>query len=586
MGSVAERMNIKIVKGGEAEALINDPDFRGKWQSLYDDCPWATAMQGIAFVEIWYRVYVNLYEPHLLIGYRGEELVGLFQLSIERSSGRLNVAGAQYAEYKTWLAKSGFENSFIEQSLDLLSKEFRDQTLEFLFLASGSPLEWLSTSKKWNKQCDLRAEPRPLMDVTDDAIFTNSLRKKSNKSRLKKLAQNGPLEFVQLTNYSQLEEVFDTVAVFGDLRLSATHSVVIERDPLKKKFYTELMKAGLIHATLLKAGPQIVSAQINFHNGDEVLLGMSAHSPFLSQFSPSKFHIKFLGKQLCEENVTFFDLTPGGEYKESHATIYEDAHILTVFFSRNNYLRHASKRKLVKFGLRVIKALGIDRDTFLSRLRKIMWKLKKLRVSTLTNTIFRGIKTRLYDEREFRIYSLDAEDIGLTSSVELMNRNCIDDLLMYDPVESWQPTPSEFHRHAIDRFTQNLSVYTFSENGKLLHYGWLVERQDKSFLSEVGQYFYPLPNSALLFDYYSHPGARGRGLYQSSLRQMLRDAARIPNTERIYIGVLADNGPSRHVIEKAGFKYQYSFFKRVRLGTVQTWSTAPDDVTHARTRSG
>ena len=111
---------------------------------------------------------------------------------------------------------------------------------------------------------------------------------------------------------------------------------------------------------------------------------------------------------------------------------------------------------------------------------------------------------------------------------------------------------------------------------RLLHYGWLIERQTESVISEVGQTNYLPADAAVLADYYSHPLARGRGLYQKSLSQMLHDAAAIQGTRRIYIGVMADNGPSRHVIEKLGFVYQYSFFRQRRPHATRLWSNAPE----------
>jgi RimJ/RimL family protein N-acetyltransferase len=58
---------------------------------------------------------------------------------------------------------------------------------------------------------------------------------------------------------------------------------------------------------------------------------------------------------------------------------------------------------------------------------------------------------------------------------------------------------------------------------------------------------------------------------------MLADAARIPGTRHIWISVLADNGASRHTIEKVGFKYRFSFFEEKRLGRVRRWTNAPPE---------
>ena len=143
-----------------------------------------------------------------------------------------------------------------------------------------------------------------------------------------------------------------------------------------------------------------------------------------------------------------------------------------------------------------------------------------------------------------------------------MNRDCLEDLLKYEPTDSWHLTPSAFHRQAIERLSEGNHVYTRVEAGKLVHYGWLIERQEKSFVTEVNQYITLEPDSASLYDFFTHPLARGKGLYQSAMRQMLHDAVAIPNTRQVYISVLADNIPSRRAIEKIGFEYQCSLYSK------------------------
>jgi hypothetical protein len=70
------------------------------------------------------------------------------------------------------------------------------------------------------------------------------------------------------------------------------------------------------------------------------------------------------------------------------------------------------------------------------------------------------------------------------------------------------------------------------------------------------------------------PEARGRGLGALSLRAMLRDASRIPGTERAYIAVPADDGPARRVVEEVGFIYERSLLEETRFGRSRR-STVP-----------
>jgi RimJ/RimL family protein N-acetyltransferase len=113
-----------------------------------------------------------------------------------------------------------------------------------------------------------------------------------------------------------------------------------------------------------------------------------------------------------------------------------------------------------------------------------------------------------------------------------------------------------------------VQLYTRVSDGRLLHYSWMIPRQARS-ASEWGQPIDLEPESAVLFDDYTHPLARGRGLHAASLRQRARDAVERFGAAWVYISVLAENLPSRRNIERAGFSLCASFFRTARFGRVR-----------------
>src|SRR5262249_16536999 len=117
-------------------------------------------------------------------------------------------------------------------------------------------------------------------------------------------------------------------------------------------------------------------------------------------------------------------------------------------------------------------------------------------------------------------------------------------------------------------------AYTVVLDGRLIHWGWFVENQKENFLDEVQQTFQLPPSTGVLFDFYTHPDFRRRGYYERTLRQMIHDANGTKLTQ-LYIFVDATNWASRSVIEKVGFIYRFSFWKRRFGTTVKTWR---DDV--------
>ena len=573
-------MKIDILSGAEATTWLREEANREKWKDLYSRCPWGTVCQSEEFVAPWYDAYERLYTPVIVFstGASGK-LAGLMTMAVANDSGELSVACGGQAEYQTWLADTQDGNAFITAALQKLGEQFPRSTVRFLFVPPSTPLDWLS-SERWAHMCELRHFPRPLMSTNDAGVFTKSLRKKSNKSRLNRLARSGEVRLERINCPQELDAVFDRATSYGSFRHAAIHGVGPHRDSLKKQYYLAMMaKPRLLHVTVLRVGDEIASSHIGVYNKDQVILGMLAHAPSLARHSPSKLHMLMLGEELAKEGITAFDLTPGGEYKDRFATHHDDTHVLTVFFNQTERLKYQVKRKLVagaKYGLGIAKLTPEQAKDVAAQLNH-RWALTK--VSKLPPKVFKVARKRLWTTMEMRIYSYDVERARQIDAPQLMNRDSLPDLMAYQPAEAYQLRFSSFLSRVLVGLENGNHVYTRVEDGRLVHYGWLIERQEKSHISEVGHDFYLPPESSVLADFYSHPAARGKGLYQHSLRQMLHDAALIPGTKHIFIGVLADNVPSRHVIEKVGFDYRFSFFARTVGGKTKRWSTAPAEFT-------
>jgi len=142
----------------------------------------------------------------------------------------------------------------------------------------------------------------------------------------------------------------------------------------------------------------------------------------------------------------------------------------------------------------------------------------------------------------------------------IFRRNCLDDLKHYERSSKEQQPPDAYRTMAVERRAQGFHLYTFVEGDRLLHYGWLIERQTRGEDGWVDQVYFPPPDTAVLFDHFTHPLARGRGLYFQAMCRLLHDAWEVARARQAYVTVFGSNGPSRHVIEKVGFQYEGSMF--------------------------
>jgi RimJ/RimL family protein N-acetyltransferase len=180
-----------------------------------------------------------------------------------------------------------------------------------------------------------------------------------------------------------------------------------------------------------------------------------------------------------------------------------------------------------------------------------------------------AMKRRVWYRRELRVYGYPLEGSPPLPRPAIFERNRFDDLEYYERTDKYQPTPEVYRKMALERKTQGFHLYTFVQERRLLHYGWLIERQTRGEDDWVQQAYFPPPDTSVLFDHFTHPSARGKGLYFQALCRLLHDARDLAGARQAYVTVFGSNAPSRHVIEKVGFHHEGSLYKERKL----FWST-------------
>jgi GNAT superfamily N-acetyltransferase len=194
----------------------------------------------------------------------------------------------------------------------------------------------------------------------------------------------------------------------------------------------------------------------------------------------------------------------------------------------------------------------------------------------MLNRVVRSAKRRLWHRRELLIFCCTAERIARLPRAGAMRRNAVEDLAFYQPTDFDQMPPDRFRAVARERIAGGHHLFTTVEQGLLIQYGWLIDRQTRAEDAELGQVFFPPPESAALYDYWTHPSARGRGLHFAALCQRLHDARDRAHAERAYTYIYSDNAASIRGALKVGFTQQGSlvttrrFFVRSRFAIPAT----------------
>jgi RimJ/RimL family protein N-acetyltransferase len=169
---------------------------------------------------------------------------------------------------------------------------------------------------------------------------------------------------------------------------------------------------------------------------------------------------------------------------------------------------------------------------------------------------------------ELKGYAMSLPSPTVFERCQHVRMNSLADLLVYRPAPG-SPSRRSFLKECLDRIEAGETVFTIAHEGQLHHWGWLVEQQEVSSLTEVGIDLTLIHASATLYDFFTHPAARGRGLYKDSMRTMLAKLSGDGRTARVFIFVLADNVASIKAIEAVGFTHIGSLFRTTGGTSVQ-----------------
>ena len=181
----------------------------------------------------------------------------------------------------------------------------------------------------------------------------------------------------------------------------------------------------------------------------------------------------------------------------------------------------------------------------------------------------------LRSDRYLLIHAIEAENALPAPVDDGLRCNQLDDLSLFRQSERWL-TPQAFAADARRRVAEGLHLYTAIEGQRLLHYGWLVPRQKQALLSYVQQHYDFPEGSAVLFNAYTHPAARGQGLHERSMRRRVADAAALPGTRWIYMAIESHNAASRKVASRCGLRCVDVLFERIRFGRVERGRMSPE----------
>lgn len=122
------------------------------------------------------------------------------------------------------------------------------------------------------------------------------------------------------------------------------------------------------------------------------------------------------------------------------------------------------------------------------------------------------------------------------------------------------------------RLSSTTHCFLVEAGTDLLHASWVTT--SAAWTRELRRYIVPPPGDAYVYESYTHPAARGRGVYPFALAEVCCWAQRSA-IGRVWVAVERDNLASQKAIRKAGFGEVFRVGYRRLLGRVSVSDPVP-----------
>ncbi|MDQ3962806.1 MAG: GNAT family N-acetyltransferase [Actinomycetota bacterium] len=116
------------------------------------------------------------------------------------------------------------------------------------------------------------------------------------------------------------------------------------------------------------------------------------------------------------------------------------------------------------------------------------------------------------------------------------------------------------------RLSDATGCYVVEMDGRLIHVSWVST--SKAWTRELRAYIRPPTGHCYIYESFTAPGARGKGIYPFALASICRDAVQRGWT-RVWVAVEDNNPASLKSVRKAGFEPAFTIGVARHLGRLE-----------------
>jgi hypothetical protein len=375
----------------------------------------------------------------------------------------------------------------------------------------------------------------------------------------------------EIRETGRADALFERFTVLFDVRQLSRHGAApFTDDPCKLRFHAELLERAHdpLLCYVLLAGDAPVAFQLVLHDRRRAIRFGSTFDERYADASPGKLLADLVTEVLLREGHELVDRAPGGDpYKEDGATRLEPVLAPTLYASRASARRDAVAVRVRVATTSAASALGLP-TARARRLRERLARAVSRPPAATARLVLRHLRRWTWSTKTMVVYRADRETwrgFEPSAAPTPIARNELGHFLLTG--DGFLPGTSrqELMSRALERLRLGDDCYTALVDGRLAHVAWTQRSREPRGLGDLGARW-PLPaGSAVMYDAWTAPFARGRGLQKQRMFQSFQDAF-AEGAPAVFSEVERDNSISRHNVEKVGMRAAGILIARSRLG--------------------
>ncbi len=345
-------MNLRIVVHTE---ISEDPKLRREWNEaalqverpqVFYTCEWALAVQSAYHASL---------KPLLLLGYEGDDLVGVASLATDPAERNISFLAANTADYCEFLSAPQRRADFVAAVFGELRKLGKiEMTLANLPADSKTPDALRVAAQKYGVYLYMR--PAYLCAQVElgsgnqrQELKASLVGKKKLRRYLREMEREGPVTFAHLQSLDQIQAAFPAFADAHVARFHATGRVSSLTTAERRFFLEELAKqfsgTPVVTLSLLMIGSQPVAWNYGFQFHGSWFWYQPTFDSRQEENSPGHCLLSRIVIEACDmDGMSVVDLGLGAEgYKERFGNGARQTLYVTVTSSRLRHLREVAR---------------------------------------------------------------------------------------------------------------------------------------------------------------------------------------------------------------------------------------------------